>query len=122
MAGACEICGVAIAGRSDRATCSPRCKKARQRETTRRSPDPSKSALARLYVEPNRGDNIGEPDRSPSDPAASPLIDQYMRDLRLPFKVAAAFANAGVEPPHRDTIDARGFTFAERALIDREAA
>ena len=122
MADSCAICGVAITGRADRLTCSPRHKKALQRKTTRRSSDPAKTALAIHGVAPSKGDKIAGPDASPSDPALSPLIARFMRDKRLPFNVASAFAKAGVEPPHRDTIDARGFTIAERAIIDREAA
>ncbi len=120
--GFCAVCGVVISGRADRSTCSPRCKKARQRESAARSPDPAKTALAIHGVEPSKGDKIAGPDALPSDPALSPLIARFMRDKRLPFNVASAFAKAGVEAPHRDTIDARGFTFAERKIIDREAA
>jgi len=122
MAAACVVCGQSIAGRADRVTCSPRCKKARQRRSSPKSPDPPKIGLATDRAEPNKGDEIRELRGLPSDPALSPLIDRFMRDKRLGYNVAAAFARAGVEPPHRDTIDARGFTFAERAILDREAA
>jgi len=85
----------------------------------RREPE---TGLANHDVEPNTRDKSHGSEVFPSDPELSRLIDAYMREKRLPYNVAAAFARAGVEPPHRDAIDARGFTFAERAILDREAA
>ena len=88
-------------------------------------------------AEGTSGDDFQDRDLHPSGEgtgsALSPLCDDGARELALRAAryagelghapiVAAAFAIAGIEPPPRSTIDARGFSFAERKVLNDFAA
>jgi ribosome-binding protein aMBF1 (putative translation factor) len=75
VSGHCEICGRLIVGRTDRLTCTPACKKARQRDIARNAtanrPDPPKSGVQTDATEPRKGDTSGLGDPYVLDPVSS---------------------------------------------------
>ncbi len=63
--------------------------------------------------------------------AAAPAVDDadldqellalYMDETKLGEHVVGAFLRAGVEPPHRDTVDRIGFTFKQQTILSAAA-